>query len=165
MGGIQGGGGYYEKFTQNFNKQYNSGMSRSEWSAMNRQGLEERLAQSKVNTSFENITKIQNAANLYGLQLDSGSIFAMANIDGNDVLSSKEANSFMAKLPQLAQMNGMQGAAGQQSGGGSTAMGILNGLTDLAGGVLGAAGGENGGGDGGGSWIKKAGDFIGGLFS
>lgn len=165
MGGIQQGGGFYEKMQQNYNNKLYSGMSRSEWAAMNRQGLAERLAQSKVQTSSENIAKIQNAANMYGLQLDSGSIFSMANTDGNDVLSNKEANAFMSKLPQLAQMSSANGSSGSSSGG-SNAMGLLNGLTDIAGGLLGTNNNSGGGesSDSGGGFLKKAGDFLGGLF-
>ncbi len=161
MGLTAGGGDYYSKVRQNYNDKLFGGMSRSEWANSNRAGLSQRIAQSKVDTTNENMAKIQNAANMYGVQMDAGSIFAMANTDGNDVLSNKEASAFISKLPQLAQMYGSNGAG---ASGGSDAMSLLNGITDAAGNILGLADNSNGGGDSGGGFLKKAGDFLGGLF-
>lgn len=161
MGVTNGGGDYYSAVSQNYNNKLYGGMSRSEWANSNRAGLSQRIEQSKVETSNENIAKIQNAGKLYGLNLDAASIFVMANTDGNGVLSNKEANAFMSKLPQLAQMYGSNGGS---SSGGSNAMSLLNGITDAAGNILGLADNSNGGGDSGGGFLKKAGDFLGGLF-
>lgn len=161
MGISTGGGDYYSKVRQSYNDKLFGGMSRSEWANANRAGLSQRIAQSKVDTTNENIAKIQNAANMYGVQLDSSSIFAMANTDGNDVLSSKEASAFMSKMPQLIQMGYIGGNDG--SSGGSNAMSILNGITDAAGNIFGLSD-NNSGGDSGGGFLKKAGDFLGGLF-
>lgn len=168
MGGSISGGDYFSKVSQNYNNKLYGGASRSEWANNQRAGLQARLNASKVQTTNENIAKIQNAAQMYGVQLDSNSIFMMANTDGNQVLSNKEATAFMSKLPMLAQMNmanNADGASSSGGGGGSNILSTLNSITDTAGNILGAIGGGDGGSsDGGGGFLKKAGDFLGGLF-
>ena len=162
MGVTSGGGDYYSKVSQSYSDKLYGGMSRTEWANANRAGLSQRIEQSKVETTNENIAKIQNAGKMYGLNLDAASIFVMANTDGNNVLSSKEASAFMSKLPQLAQMYGSNGGS---SSGGSSAMSLLNGITDAAGNILGIADNSNSSGDSGGGFLKKAGDFLGGFLS
>lgn len=164
MGVTSGGGDYYSKVSQSYSDKLYGGMSRTEWANANRAGLSQRIEQSKVETTNENIAKIQNAGKMYGLNLDAASIFVMANTDGNGVLSNKEANAFMSKLPQLAQMYGSNGSSGSSSGG-SSAMSLLNGITDAAGNIFGIADNSNNSGDSGGGFLKKAGDFLGGLLS
>ena len=172
------GGGYYQAVKDNLNNKLYGG-SRSDFSNAGRASVGARIQyQNQVNT-MNNISKIQNAAQMYGLNLDANSIFNMVDLNGNGTITEKETTSFMSKLPQLASMSGAAGsaAAGGASGGDSGG-GLLGKVGDLLGGSAGsiigglfgggdaaggAAGGADAGGDGG-SFLDKAGDFLGGLF-
>uniref|UniRef100_UPI00402A5CB8 hypothetical protein n=1 Tax=Candidatus Scatousia sp. TaxID=3085663 RepID=UPI00402A5CB8 len=162
--GVQGGGFYSAKIRE-YSKVGSSGMSKSEFREYYMAQSREKSQVDKQTNMAKNMSTLMQTGMMYGMKLDAQSVFQIADKNGDGYVSNKETTAAMGTISRMAQMNALQGSMGQQSGGGSSAMGILNGLTDLAGGVLGAAGGENGGGDGGGSWIKKAGDFIGGLFS
>ena len=88
---------------------------------------------------MNNVAQLQQAGAMFGLNLDTSSVFQIADINNDGYISNKEMSSGMARMSQLAQMNSMQGT---QSSGGSGAMGFLNGLTDVAGNILGTGGGQ-----------------------
>ena len=160
------GGGYYQAVKDNLNNKLYGG-SRSDFSNAGRASVGARIQyQNQVNT-MNNISKIQNAAQMYGLNLDANSIFNMADLNGNGTITEKETTSFMSKLPQLASMSGAAGgaAAGGASGGDSGG-GLLGKVGDLLGGsagsIIGGLLGGSGGEDGGGGVLGKIGGLFGG---
>ena len=152
-------GGFYGAKINEYKKVGNSGMSRTEFREYYMQQSQAHSAQVKAENNMKNISNIQQSAAMYGMNLDSQSVFQLADMDGDGYISNKETSSAMTKLGRMAQMNNMYGS---QSGG-SNAMGMLNGLTDVAGNILGS-GGESGGSSGGG-FINSAIDTVKGWFS
>lgn len=133
-------GGFYGAKINEYSKVGNSGMSRTEFREHYMQQSQAHSAQVKTENNIKNISNIQQSAAMYGMNLDSNSIFQLADKNGDGYISNKEASSAMSKMGQMAYMNQMSGG---QSIGGGNAMGLLNQLPQLAG------GGENGGSSGG----------------
>lgn len=161
--GISGGnGGFYGKVIESYHGSVGkSGMSKSEISSSGRQVSSEYRQAKAAETTNNNIAKLQQAAGMYGLKLDSSSIFAMADTNGSGIISDKEATAAMTKLGQMAQMNAMSGG----SSGGSGVMGMLNSITDTAGNIAGLAGGNSGGGSSGlGGIVNTAVNAFKGIF-
>lgn len=118
----------------------NSGLTPQEFRATyNNDDVKAQRAMNKQMNCANNIAQLQQAGAMFGLNLDTSSVFQIADINNDGYISNKEMSSGMARMSQLAQMNSMQGA---QSSGGSGAMGFLNGLTDVAGNILGTGGGQ-----------------------
>lgn len=140
--GISGGNtGFYGAMQKKYSTIGNTGMTKSEFTAtLNQQSAEYRMSKN-VEATATNIRNLQQVAGMYGMQLDTSSIFALADKNGNGVITTKEANSAMSKLGQMAWMNQMSGG---QSGG-SGVMGMLNSITDTAGNIGGMLGGNSGG--------------------
>ena len=159
MGGpIQGNGGFYGAITQQYSKVGNSGMSRSEFRDYYMQQSQQHSEVFKQQNCMKNIAQIQNAAGMMGMKLDAGSVFAMADTNGDGYISNKEASAMMGRLGTMAQLNAMNGNTGaQSSSGNSNVFGMLNSIGEAVGGL---AGGEQGGG----GFLEKAGTFLGGLF-
>lgn len=137
-------GGFYGAKINEYSKVGNSGMSRTEFREYYMQQSQEHSAQVKTENNIKNISNLQQAGAMYGLNLDSQSIFQLADKNGDGYISNKEASSAMSKMGQIAYMNQMNGG---QSIGGNNAMGFLNQFGNVAGNVTG--GGENGGSSGG----------------
>lgn len=143
----------------------NSGMSIQEFRATyNGPEVQAYRQQNKNMNCANNIAKLQQAGAMFGLNLDSSSVFALADKNGDGYISNKETTSAMSSIQRMAQMNMLNGTQSQSSGGGSNVLSTLNGLTDTAGNILGLVSGGNESSDGGGGLLKKAGDFLGGLF-
>lgn len=179
MGGGVQGGGYYQAVSNNLNNRLYGG-NRTDFSNAGRASVAARIQQTNAMNTMSHVNQIQTVAqNMYGLQLDSSSIFSMADLNFDGTITKKEASSFMSKLPQLAAMNGAAAGGVAAAGGGDSGGGILGKIGGLLGGddgggllakagdaIGGLFGGGDGssGGDGGGSFLDKAGDFLGGLF-
>ncbi len=159
MGGPGGvNGGFYGAVTQQYSKVGNSGMSRSEFRDFYMQQSQQQSAIFKEQNCMKNIAQIQNAAGMMGMQLDSGSVFAMADTNGDGYISNQEASSMMNRLGTMAQLNAMNGNSGaQSSSGNSNVFGMLNSIGEAVGGL--AGGDQSAGGI-----LEKAGTFLGGLF-
>lgn len=143
----------------------NSGMTIQEFRATyNGPEVQAQRQMNKNMNCANNIAKLQQTGAMYGLNLDTSSVFQIADTNGDGYISNKEATTAMGTINRMAQMNALNGAMQTQSsgGGGSNVFGMLNNITDVAGNIFG--GETNASANSGGNIIQKGIDFLGGLF-
>lgn len=159
-----------------------SGSDRAAFQALGREASSVFRQARSAENSVENMNTLAQTAAVMGLNVDINQLAAMYDANGDGMLGYSEMQKAQDALNRMSmQQTQMMLAANQNNayapqmtggatgGGGGinvvdTITGIVGGIGELFGGGSSEAGGTSGSSGGGGGWLKKAGEFIGGLF-